>query len=212
MPPDCLHLTVLEMAHSRTEAEIAAMAQEMEGKIPKIVDFTYYHCARLVKPMLNYDTAAIALSFLPAARESLPGYQITSDAYNSHHLRPHLSALCESAGIEVASRYVVQSAHLTIARFVTQIGHAKEGDLGPESKYVAGLIKKLEDLNVNHKSLYWGKEADDWTVGTEKGLVCRRGTVWYGGGETLHQGRGFDTYRRQTILFVIKDSDRHLPL
>ena len=193
MPLDCLHLTVLEMAHSRTEAEIAAMVQEMEGKVSEIVDFTYNHCARLVKPMLSYDAAAIALSFLPAAGESLPGNQITSDAYTYHHLRRDISALCKSTGVEVASRYVVPSAHLTIARFVTQTNHAKGGDLGPDLKNVARLIEKLEDLNVNLKSQYWAKEAGEWTVGEEKGLVCRRGTVWYGGGETLHQGRGFDS-------------------
>ena len=192
MPLDCLHMTVLEMAHSRTEAEIAAMVDKMEGKIPEIVDYTYDHRARLVEPMLSYDAAAIALSFLPAAGEGLPGNEASKDAYNYHHLRRDISALCKSTGVEVASRYVVPSSHLTIARFVTQKDFAKEESEGPDSEKVARLVEKLDEVNTNLKSQHWLKEAGIWTVGEEKGLVCRRGTVWYGGGETQHSGRGFD--------------------
>jgi hypothetical protein len=28
-------------------------------------------------------------------------------------------------------------------------------------------------------------------VGQEKGLDCRQGTLWYGGGETIRIGKGF---------------------
>ena len=192
MPLDCLHMTVLEMAHSRTEAEIAAMVDKMEGKIQEIVDYNYDHRARLVEPMLSYDAAAIALSFLPAAGEGLSGNEASKDAYTYHHLRRDISALCKSTGVEVASRYVVPSSHLTIARFVTQKDFAKEESEGLSSKKVARLVEKLDEVNTNLKLQYWLKEAGTWTVGEEKGLVCRRGTVWYGGGETQHSGRGFD--------------------
>ena len=191
MPLACLHMTVLEIAHSRSEAEIAAMVKTMEEKIPEITNFTFSHRARLVKPMISYDAAAIALSFVPAAGDSSTmNHEPNNDAYSYHHLRRDLYALSKSTSVEVASRYVVPSSHLTIARFVTQKDFAKDvGGLDPEK--VVKLVRKLEEINAELESQYWRKDAGVWTVGEERGLECRKGTVWYGGGQTEHLGRGF---------------------
>lgn len=176
------------MTHSRTKPEIDALVEKMEPKISEITDFTYNHRARLVKPMLSYDGAAIALSFLPAAGEGqLANSEIKADAYTYHHLRRDLYELCQSTGIDVASRYVVPSSHLTIARFVTQDVH-KEGKVGQ-------LVEELEMINQKLKNFWPGEKSIDgmmqWVVGEEKGLECRKGTVWYGGGERDHLGQGF---------------------
>lgn len=190
MPLACLHMTVLEIAHSRSEAEIAAMVKTMEEKIPEITNFTFSHRARLVKPMISYDAAAIALSFVPAAGDSSTmNHEPNNDAYSYHHFRRDVYALSKSTGVEVASRYVVPSSHLTIARFVTQKDFAKDvGGLDPEK--VVKLVRKLEEINAELESQYWPKDAGVWTVGEEKGLECRKGTVWYGGGQTEHLGQG----------------------
>ena len=88
MPLECLHMTVLEIAHSRSKAEIEYMVEIMAEKIPEITDFTYSHRARLVKPIISYDAAAIALSFLPAAGEPSSGNrETTDDAYMLYHPR-----------------------------------------------------------------------------------------------------------------------------
>lgn len=60
-------------------------------------------------------------------------------------------------------------------------------------------IEKIEGLNAWLEEEWWPKEGDgggrdegkEWLVGMEKGLDCREGTLWYGGGETVRLGRGF---------------------
>ena len=192
MPLECLHMTVLEIAHSRSESEIEDMIKIIEEKIPGITNLTDSHRARLVKPMISYDTAAIALSFLPAAGDSLTmSHEPKNDAYTYHHLRRDVYALSESTGVQVDSRYIVPSSHLTIARFVTQKDFAKDAEEGLDPEKVVKLVRKLEEINAELESQYWLKSAGTWTVGEQKGLDCRNGTLWYGGGQTKHLGRGF---------------------
>lgn len=181
-------MTAMEVIHSKTPAEIKDLVKILEPRAQIISDYTHDHRARLTKPMLGYDGAAIALSFVPAADES--GKEAKSDAFTYHHLRRDLYNLLQDAGLEVASRYVVPSAHLTIARFVTQSLY--------EQGKVAALVEELERINRDLSTSLWPKEGNDsmtregeWIVGEEKGLECRRGTLWYGGGETVALGRGF---------------------
>lgn len=196
MPVECLHMTVLEITHSKTAAEIEHLVNTMESKVPEITDFTYTHRARLVKPMLSYDAVAIALSFLPAAGEGLPEEKAAdADAYTYHHLRRDMHGLCKSAGVEVASRYVVPSSHLTIARFVTQQDISSKDGKGIDHGKAEVLVGKLEEINADLRSKYWSADGltseGSWTVGEEKGLDYRRGTLWYGGGHSHHVGKGF---------------------
>ena len=192
MPLENLHLTVMEMAHSKTWPEIASLIEIMNDKIPEITSFTQNAKARLVKPMISYDSAAIALSFLPAAGDDLydDDKKVEDDRYTYHHLRRDMFDLCRNTGAEVASRYVVPSAHLTIARFVNQ-------DIYEGGK-VGDLVEEIERLNETLSCRSWpnAEEAGcegkrlQWVVGEEKGLVCRKGTVWYGGGESHWEGHG----------------------
>ena len=196
MPIDCLHLTVLEITHSKTEAEIEHLVSVMAGKVPEITDFPYDHRARLVKPMLSYDAAAIALSFLPAARERLPeGDAADASAYTYHHLRRDIYSLSKSTGVKVASRYVVPSSHLTIARFVTQKDISSKDGTGVDHGKIKAFVQNLDKINVELQSEYWSNDSSanggSWTVGEEKGLVYRKGTLWYGGGQSHHEGKGF---------------------
>ena len=186
--------------------------------------------------MLSYDTAAIALSFVPAAGEGLSSTSsstrtiqnakgidldppnateteiVRDDSYTYHHLRRSLYDLCTETGVEVASRYTVPSAHLTIARFVSQKdisvqqngNDRKEQELentvSIDTEKVKQLIDKIEKVNAWLQDKFWPKEsgeeeaiekAGEWIVGEEKGLDCRKGTLWYGGGETIRLGNGF---------------------
>lgn len=187
--------------------------------------------------MLSYDSAAIALSFVPAAGEARTPLEPISisgrdsidetesefrqdDAYTYHHLRRSLYELCTNGGVEVASRYTVPSAHLTIARFVTQedISTApQEGTEGSAQVQTEGsvtaikrmvvdrekvkkLVEKIEEINARLEEEYWPREdqkgekikqGGEWVVGEGKGLDCRKGALWYGGGETIWLGKGF---------------------
>ena len=197
MPIGCLHMTVLEITHSKREAQIEHLVNTMESKLSEMADFTYGHRARLVKPMLSYDAAAIALSFLPAAGEGLPEEKAAdADTYTYHHLRRDMYGLCKSAGVEVASRYVVPSSHLTIARFITQKDISNKVSNGVDHEKIQGLVRELEEINTELRAKYWSEDIltseGSWTVGEEKGLVYRKGTLWYGGGHSHHEGKGFN--------------------
>ncbi|KAL8930439.1 MAG: hypothetical protein Q9208_000623 [Pyrenodesmia sp. 3 TL-2023] len=198
MPIECLHMTALEVTFSLTAPEIEEIVKRMSAKIPEITDFPYHHRARLVKPKLSYDMAAIALSFEPAAGEMPPdGRSPRDDDYTYHHLRRDLYQLCKATGVEVASRYVVPSAHLTIARFVRQADTSVAEDDQPDPAKVRNLLDQIDKINRNLSQEMWSKEGasikegGQWVVGQEKGLDCRKGVLWYGGGETVRLGKGF---------------------
>lgn len=201
MPADKLHMTTLEITHSLTNEEIQKLIDIMRSKIPEITDYTFDRRARLIKPLLSYDGAAIALSFLPAAGEGLAGGRtLADDGYTYHHLRRDVYGLCESIGIEIASRYTVPSAHLTIGRFITQEDFSKvdhHGSLIPDPEKMTAWINEIEDINSWLQENYWPRSGEmikaggEWIIGSEKGLDCRQGALWYGGGETVRLGKGF---------------------
>lgn len=194
MPLDRLHMNVFEITHSRMEAEIDALESQLSSKVREIVNWTFDHRARLVKPLLGYDSSAVALTFVSAAGKE-------RDAYGYHHLRRDIYDLCTSTGVPITSRYTVPSAHLTVARFVCQKDFVS-GDGRIDSKKVRRWVEALEGMNEWLQNEYWASENPDrgeeeiknggeWIVGQEKGLDHRRGTLWYGGGETVMLGRGF---------------------
>lgn len=172
MPIENLHTTILEIAHSLTEEEVEGLVKTVQPKAEEIVNFPRSHQATLVRPVLSLDAAALALSFVPS--------DASEDEYSYHHLRRDVYALAKASGVEVRSRYVVPSAHLTVGRWVDQTVK----DEGRMEEFV----RKVEEVNEGLKSKYWGENKFTWRVGEEKGLVCRRGRVWYGGGESLIEG------------------------
>lgn len=201
MAPDNLHMTALEVTHSLTEEEIERILVTLSAKVSDITDYTLDHRARLIKPMLSYDSAAIALSFLPAAGECLDGGRtLPEDDYTYHHLRRDLYELCKESGVAIASRYTVPSAHLTIGRFITQADFStkdRDGSVIPDPEKLRNWIEVIEGINLWLQDEYWPRSSGtissggEWIVGKEKGLDCRKGTLWYGGGETVRLGKGF---------------------
>ncbi|GME41275.1 RNA ligase/cyclic nucleotide phosphodiesterase [Neofusicoccum parvum] len=209
MPPTSLHMTAIEITHSRTADEISALVAQMQPAIPSLANHpssSPTHRARLVKPLLGFDASAIALSFVPAADgEGLVDGRDTAgrqrepadDAYTYHHLRRDLFAKSTEAGVKVDSRYVVPSAHLTVARFIRERDF-QDGEGKVDGEKVARLVKRIEEVNGWLREEFWPretggiKEGGEWVVGEGKGLDCRRGALWYGsGGETVMLGDGF---------------------
>ncbi len=194
-------MTVLEVDHSRSANEIAKLLDIVRPKVPEITDYTYNHRSRLVKPIVSYDGAALALSFVPAAGEGSKEAS-GNDDYTYHHLRRDIYGFASSTGVTVASRYVLPSSHLTIARFTvaedfhTPSEDVKDGRYDPEK--MRGWIESIEETNRWLQAEFWNEWDEspeskplEWRVGEEKGLDCRYGTVWYGGGHTLRLGKGF---------------------
>ena len=201
MPLDNLHMTAMEVTHSLTAPEIDHLVSILTPACQSIADFPATHRARLVKPMIGYDGAALALSFVPASDENLhSGRTREDDAYSYHHLRRDLYAKIEEGGVKVGSRYVVPSAHLTIARFNTPNvfgGDPFDVQKTQDTKMRKDWIREIETINKWLEAEYWPREGQtimpggEWIVGEEKALDFRKGQLWYGGGETVYLGKGF---------------------
>jgi hypothetical protein len=193
-----MHLTALEIIHSVTDPEVQSIIAKLgPATIATLTDYTYSHRARLIKPMLSYDAAAIALSFVPAAGEGLPLATVDSlerskedDNFTYHHLRRDLFNVAKKTGVTINSRYVVPTSHITIGRFLCQNDHDS-----PEKMEL--FIKKIEKINEWLETEYWPKDGEarkeesEWIVGHEKGLNFREGRLWYGGGNTVRLGKEF---------------------
>lgn len=148
--------------------------------------------ARLGKPCVTYDGQGLAVSFLPFVDDGRTSGKRASgeehsdekegEAWTYHHLRADAFSLA-SQHVEVASRYVVPSAHITVARW-----HAQPSDV---QATLERLVRVVEEMNAHLE-----RTADDeweWVVGEEVGLELRKGACWYGGGgECVGRGRGVD--------------------
>nr|POF10980.1 hypothetical protein CFP56_75733 [Quercus suber] len=178
-------MTALEITHSRGADEIEGLVAQLAPHLADLTEHTLTHRARLVKPLLSFDSQALALSFLPSATEGGD-----PEAYTYHHLRRDLHTKAQAAGVHVASRYVIPSAHLTLGRFIVKTDLETETGEVDRDK-VRRLVQTIEGINEWLGRKYWAERADgkhggDWLVGEEKGLECRQGTLWYGdGGETV---------------------------
>jgi hypothetical protein len=200
MPIDDLHMTAMEVAHSLTAEEIDSLVKALLPKGKDIADLSKR--ARLIKPMLSYDSAALALSFVPAAGEGLVNRRTAADDhYTYHHFRRDLYAAITAASVNVGSRYVVPSAHLTIARFNSPNvfgGDLMDAEVTLDMKKRKHWIHEIELINDWLSNEFWPQEdhpikaGGEWIVGEEKGLDFRKGTLWYGGGETIYLGKGFE--------------------
>jgi vesicle-fusing ATPase len=185
MPQDCLHITALEITHSKKAEEIHKLVDTMQDQIPSIVDYTYDHRARLIKPMIGFDASALALSFVPAAGEQLvSGKTVQNDKFTYHHLRRDLFNICTETGVTVDSRYVVPSAHVTVGRFIYSKDFESEGKF--DAQKMQALVTKIEEINERLVQEFWpehngGKVPDEgnWVLGEERGLSCCMGTLWY---------------------------------
>ncbi|KAI8725204.1 hypothetical protein NCS52_00091000 [Fusarium sp. LHS14.1] len=198
MPTHRMHLTVLEIAFSKTPDEIASLVSTLRPSIPSIVNYPYSHRSRLVKPMISYDLSAFAVSFLPAAGEASlsppPTEPIVMDGitqgddYTYHHLRRDVFDQVQAGGVEVGSRYQVPSAHITLGRYLNHSDHDT-----PEKR--ASWVKAINEINQWLEKEVWDNPdsefVGEWIVGQEKGLDARNGTLWYGGGRTIVLGEGF---------------------
>jgi vesicle-fusing ATPase len=187
MPQDCLHITALEVTHSKKAEEIQKLVDTMREKIPSIANYTHDHRVRLIKPMIGFDASALALSFVPAAGEGLmsgSGRTVEDDKYTYHHLRRDLFSLCQDSGVSVDSRYVVPSSHLTIGRFINPKDFEDDaGAFAPQK--METFVEKIEEINTWLEKNYWPDynnehipDGGDWLLGEEQGLVCRMGTLW----------------------------------
>lgn len=177
MPLDNLHLTVLEIAHSRTRPEIDAITSLLRPTLQATVNLPLSpeHRAVLIRPLLSFDCAALAISFVPEAASA-------ESHYTYHHLRRDFYQAAVDCGVAIGSRYTVPSAHVTVARFVTA-GGVECWDPRRREEWVRGI----ERINAWIEREWTGRVR--WVVGEERGVEFRRGLLWYGGGNAVAVGK-----------------------
>ncbi|CUS09221.1 unnamed protein product [Tuber aestivum] len=172
MPREKLHMTALEISHSKTQEFIDTYVDILVPQLPEILSLQTRNRTVLVEPMVSFDAVGIAISFVPAEACN----------YSYHHLRRDLYSMVAATGVEITSRYALPSAHITIGRFTTAGNHHPTEGGVPIKKWlerIGEINKWLEKVQVK------------WTLGEEVGMVCQAGRLWYGDGETVMMGEGF---------------------
>ncbi|KAE8395617.1 RNA ligase/cyclic nucleotide phosphodiesterase [Aspergillus alliaceus] len=174
IPAENLHIKVLEIAYSFTEDQIDSL----------IVVYSFSYRTRLIKPIVSFDSVAIALSFVPTAGKASDARQSTAeDVYSYHHLCQDIFDIVQAAGTPLASRWLSQEG--------TGLGKSAVDPVKTKQ-----LTDKIEDINQKLQAEYWPNQNEvnghgEWLVGQEKGLVIRRGRLWYSGGEDVQVGLGY---------------------
>lgn len=102
-PPENLHITLLEVAHSRPEKEIESLVHILRSKMDAVNSIAAKG-AVLKHPLLCFDANALALSF-------------TSSNPTHTTLRESLYDFVTHHGVDILPRYAGPSAHITVARF-----------------------------------------------------------------------------------------------
>ncbi|KZV68240.1 hypothetical protein PENSPDRAFT_634639 [Peniophora sp. CONT] len=178
MPLDHVHLSLVELGHHMTVEANLALIAHIEHHLPDLISYARLHPTRLYRPTISCDTGSLVLKFLPMAE--------TKDDYTYHHLRRDIFDRVSETGLVMKPRYVVPSAHLTVARFIDNVdfetdGHTDENKM----KEWWGLIDRINArLERELDSRHGGQDEDGmWLV--EK-VECRYGAQWYGGGQSWH--------------------------
>ena len=201
-------MSALEIDHSLSKPELETAFAPLKQQVWQIVNYTYTNRdrrARLVKPLVTYDTTGLALSFVPAAGEGLGGSRRRpeDDQYTYHHLRCDLYQMTVETGTRIKSRYIAPSAHVTIARFLTNEGFispdaSKVGQNQLNAEKLKEFINKIGEVNTWLQNECWPEEggkqvkkASEWVIGEEKGLDFQKGPIWYGHNHSVAVGHGF---------------------
>lgn len=168
MPRTCLHLSALEITHSVPVDVVESQLIKLRPFLDRLLNANMEgNTTTLTKPLLCFDSAALALTFVP----------VDDNQWTYTHYRSRLYEFVQNfAQVTVDSRYQVPSAHVTIARFIEDV---------PEQA-VDALLEEILRINEWLQSSEW--KSLEWTIGDERATECRCGRIWYGGGWSEGQG------------------------
>lgn len=137
-PPSDLHLTLVEICHSRTPEDALRIAGVVGPEIRRLAAIT--SLPKVDSPMLVFDSHAVALNFLP-----------TDEALQN--ARQSIREGLVNIGISTDARHETKSAHVTLMRYITPLRSSSE-------EWVSSLLNvppkpKLEWL-LSPVWLTWG--------------------------------------------------------
>lgn len=137
-PHSELHLTLLEICHSRTPKEVAEVISKLRPLLSCL--FKDVHSIHLQNPEFGFDTHACAVAFLPA-----------DDSLQFD--RAHLAQVLTASGIPIDSRYASQSAHVTVMRYVAPLRSGRQRWVDILSNIP---LNRMLAWNVFNLSVTWG--------------------------------------------------------
>lgn len=105
-PSSDLHLTLLELCHSRKPEEATQIATQTERFLNEIL--TGIGSATVDNPILGFDERGCALNFIPV-----------DDALQE--ARTTIRHCLETHGIAVDARYLPKSAHVSLMRYISPL-------------------------------------------------------------------------------------------
>jgi len=104
-PETDLHLTLLEICHSRSPEELSVIVQKLSSSIPLL--FQSVDSIHLDSPEVVFDAHACALAFLPCDN-------------NLQRCRTAFVEILDKS-ISPYSRYLPNSAHVTVMRYIAPL-------------------------------------------------------------------------------------------
>ncbi|KLO86271.1 uncharacterized protein FFB20_05441 [Fusarium fujikuroi] len=188
-PQDCLHMTVIVVALSITPKELVDKTIKFKPCLKKLASIFHGQQIRLVKPKLSFNEGGVALSFVPAADEETQDIRTKTTDYTYLHLRRDIFALCSEKGVDAETQKGATACHITLARFITQEDHNRNGN--PSQEAMASWVTRIEEINEMLAQKYWPHEGSvppesgSWVIDGRRSLDIRAGTIWYGGGQSL---------------------------
>ncbi|QGI68563.1 hypothetical protein CEK27_012534 [Fusarium fujikuroi] len=188
-PQDCLHMTVIVVALSITPKELVDKTIKFKPCLKKLASIFHGQQIRLVKPKLSFNEGGVALSFVPAADEETQDSRTKTTDYTYLHLRRDIFALCSEKGVDAETQKGATACHITLARFITQEDHNRNGN--PSQEAMASWVTRIEEINEMLAQKYWPHEGSvppesgSWVIDGRRSLDIRAGTIWYGGGQSL---------------------------
>jgi 2'-5' RNA ligase len=142
-PPSDLHLTLVEICHSRPPEDASFIAGVVASEIRRIAAMT--SLPKVDSPMLAFDSHAVALNLLP-----------TDDALQS--ARQFILEELSNLGISMDSRYETKSAHVTLMRYITPLRTASEEWIGNLTNFPMspGLVWSLSPVWLTWGANWYG--------------------------------------------------------
>ncbi len=142
-----LHLTLIEICHSRAEEEAQHLASAVQSIVPFFLE-GQQPPAVLDDPVLIHDSRGAALNFLPRDEQL-------------QHLRQALRDELALHGITIASRYAATSAHITLLRYITPLTTPAEKwvDILRDAKSTILAAWPLQSVWLTWGATWYGMES-----------------------------------------------------
>lgn len=179
VPEEDIHLSVLELSHRHSVEHLRGVLRDLgtedadRMKTMLSIPSTLGEKPALVRPQLGFDGLGFALSVLPSS----------STAFSYHHLRSDLQRRALESGIDIDTCYTALSAHVTIARFVSD---EVIGSGGADEEFL-GLV---EGVNESLREKFWDVPEGDPSQWQVDALELQLGYLKFGRGRSEAQEVG----------------------